>query len=369
MGKKKKRQKSDGETPDSQRRTKEAKISSRGEHSDIIADNSAVVNGSYLSLLNDSRSPINRDNHLNNNGTMAQIPQSMNGTCYSPYVNMPMGYPVSAMSLNNASTPMNMQQTNSTSVQTGANQNQTSKPVNYADLMDFLNSKFEDISTRLGKLESLEQKVGDIDNKISKLWSDLDKRVSKNEEKISDVREAVEAHDFDIEKTKDEVQSLKSENRRIKDEVVDMQAKAMMTNLIIGGIAEKQNETMEQTKECVIEYFKKDLKIPDEEIGDIKTNSVKRLGPKKNDKPRNILVVFQEVKMKDYVKSFKDNVDSKASGKYMHDQYPQEIVEQRRKLIPIMLKARKAKKDAFIKYNKLFVDGKLYTNGEFGKVA
>ncbi|XP_060569746.1 uncharacterized protein LOC132728137 [Ruditapes philippinarum] len=222
---------------------------------------------------------------------------------------------------------------------------------------------------KLGKLESLEQKVGDIDNKISKLWSDLDKRVSKNEEKISDVREAVEAHDFDIEKTKDEVQSLKSENRRIKDEVVDMQAKAMMTNLIIGGIAEKQNETMEQTKECVIEYFKKDLKIPDEEIGDIKTNSVKRLGPKKNDKPRNILVVFQEVKMKDYVKSFKDNVDSKASGKYMHDQYPQEIVEQRRKLIPIMLKARKAKKDAFIKYNKLFVDGKLYTNGEFGKVA
>ena len=53
----------------------------------------------------------------------------------------------------------------------------------------------------------------------------------------------------------------------------------------------------------------------------------------------------------------------------MHDQYPQEIVEERRRLIPIMLKARKAKKDAYIKYNKLFVDGKLNTNGEFGNVA
>ena len=310
MGKKKKRQKSDGETPESQRRTKEAKISIAGKHIDSNTDYSTASNGSYLSLLNDSSSPINRDYHLNNNCKMAQIPQSINNGCYSPYVNMPMGYPVS-MNLNNASTPVNMQQSNSTSTQTDANQNQTGKSVNYADLMEFLNKKFDDISNRLGRLESLEQKVGNIDNKLSRLWSDLDKRVSTNDEKITVVKETVEAHDFDIDKTKEEVQILKNENKRIKDEVVDMQAKSMMSNLIIGGIAEKQNETLEQTKEGVFDYFKNDLKIPEEEIEGIKTSSVKRLGTKRKDKPRNILVVFQDVKTKDFVKSFKGNVDSK----------------------------------------------------------
>ena len=47
-----------------------------------------------------------------------------------------------------------------------------------------INTKFDEICKRLKKLDTLVKKVNDIDVKVSKLWSDLDKHVSKNEEKI-----------------------------------------------------------------------------------------------------------------------------------------------------------------------------------------
>ena len=53
----------------------------------------------------------------------------------------------------------------------------------------------------------------------------------------------------------------------------------------------------------------------------------------------------------------------------MHDQFPPEFVAQRKRLIPIMKKARADHKEAYIKYNKLFVDGSIYTTGPYGTVA
>ena len=41
-------------------------------------------------------------------------------------------------------------------------------------------------------------------------------------------------------------------------------------------------------------------------------------------------------------------------------QYPQAIVEQRRRLVPVMNDARRRGKKACISYNKLYIDGALY---------
>ena len=71
-------------------------------------------------------------------------------------------------------------------------------------------------------------------------------------------------------------------------------------------------------------------------------------------------------KDKEYVKSFRANINE--TQYYIHDQYPPEIVEQRKNLLPILKKAKTDKKDAYIKYNKLFVGGNLYTDGPYGKV-
>lgn len=243
--------------------------------------------------------------------------------------------------------------------------------------MKFINDKFDAMSKRLDKLEVVEKKVSELDIKLNKLWDDLDKRVTKTADKLETVHEIVDIHEFDIEKTRESVSMLQAENKSLKESVADLQANSMACNLIIGGIKEDAgtineagatHETGEQTVEKVRAYLKDDLKIPETQVKTIGIESARRIGARRGNKPQNILVSFKDVKTKN-VKSFKENVDFKATGLFMHDQFPQEIVNQRKKLIPIMKKARADKKDAYIKYNKLIVDGEVYTDGKYGNIA
>lgn len=45
-------------------------------------------------------------------------------------------------------------------------------------------------------------------------------------------------------------------------------------------------------------------------------------------------------------------------------QFPAEVMSTRRQLVPIMLDVRKQGKDAFIKVDKLFINGRLFREGE-----
>ncbi|WAR17143.1 hypothetical protein MAR_031737 [Mya arenaria] len=111
------------------------------------------------------------------------------------------------------------------------------------------------MTKRLAKLETLEQKVVDVDSKLSKLLSDLDARVAKNAENLASIDQRVDVNDFNMDGVKQELQQLKSENSTLKETISDIQAKTMMNNLIIGGIPETGDgnfpETAEKTMEAV----------------------------------------------------------------------------------------------------------------------
>ena len=56
----------------------------------------------------------------------------------------------------------------------------------------------------------------------------------------------------------------------------------------------------------------------------------------------------------------------KDTGYYTHDQYPREVVQYRKKLLPLVKKAKDDNKDVYIRYNKLIVAGREYTGGKYG---
>ena len=92
------------------------------------------------------------------------------------------------------------------------------------------------MNKRLDKLDSLEKKVNDIDVKVSKLWSDLDKRVTRNAENITYVDNKTRATDIELENTKSNLAALQKQNDTLKETLNDMQSKSMINNLIVGGI-------------------------------------------------------------------------------------------------------------------------------------
>ena len=195
---------------------------------------------------------------------------------------------------------------------------------------------------------------------------ELDERVVKNAENITSITERVEMNDFEMEKAREEVQKLSEENGKLKQSLNDIQSKSMINNLIIGGIEESDQESETQLENSVRSFFSDQLKIPEEKGNDIQFERIHRTGVKRASKPRNIVAVFMSKRDKDYVKSMRPGLRDTVF--YMHDQYPTEILEQRKRLLPILKKAKSDNKDAYIKYNKLIIDGKIYTEGPYGKV-
>ena len=147
---------------------------------------------------------------------------------------------------------------------------------------------------------------------------------------------------------------------------MDIQSKSMMNNLVIGGIEEEQNETPIMVESSVKQFLCDDVQITTDKVESITFDRLQRTGKKFPNKTRKIVAVFKDSKDKEFVKTHRLQLEN--SQKFMHDQYPPEIVEQRRKLVPILIKAKKDNKTAYIRYNKLIIDGREYTDGVYGKV-
>lgn len=92
------------------------------------------------------------------------------------------------------------------------------------ELMKFINDKFYAMSKRLDKLEVVEKKVSEFDIKLNKLWADLDRRVTKNADKLETVHDVVDTHEFDIGRNRESVSKLQEENKSLKESVADLQA-------------------------------------------------------------------------------------------------------------------------------------------------
>lgn len=102
------------------------------------------------------------------------------------------------------------------------------------------------------------------------------------------------------------------------------------------------------------------LKLPLDSVNRIAFHHVHRLGAKVNatGKPRAIVAKFEHFTQKELVKSKAKEL--KGTNFSIYDQYPKEIQDRRRILLPIMKNYREQGKRASLSVDKLYVDGVLY---------
>ena len=178
-----------------------------------------------------------------------------------------------------------------------------------AELMEYLSRKFDEVHQRLGKLDLLEKRVEDIDSKVTKLWSDLDARVKSNAANVTRIDNQSKQTDSQLKDAQKEISSLREQNKSIKNSLNDIQSKAMINNLIIGGVEEVPFETEEQTRDKLGVFFRDDLQVPEVRLKNMKVDRVQRIGPRLPNKPRKILAAFADNHDKNYVKSFRKNIE------------------------------------------------------------
>lgn len=234
------------------------------------------------------------------------------------------------------------------------------------------------ISDLSQKLQNIDTSVKNISNKIDRVESKLHATIRTVDAMSTDVREirqqvtglenSIQFQSTTIDELSDtnlqyeaKLQVLEScvdESRRVnatlQEDILDLKTRSMRDNLVFYNIPEKMNEDAEET---IREFCATKLDMRDT-IDDIKIDRAHRMGKRYDNKTRPFVVKFNYFKDKEYIKHRAFKLRGSRFG--ISDQYPMEIRERRKQLLPILKEAKEQGKRANLVVDKLFIDGRQY---------
>ena len=243
-----------------------------------------------------------------------------------------------------------------------------SNPSN-TEILSFLvriEKKISEVDLKLKKLEVLEEKVEQIDKKvesvekeITSMWAYVKKNGEKYDEKTKHLDERLEGVEFSNNESFEKLESLAKENELLKESLVYVQSQSMRNNLVICNIEERQSE---DTESIVRDFLVQKLKIAQDTVNQIQIERAHRIGPLKSGnengarQARKIVCKFTLFKERELVRKAKKNLYG--TSYYIHEQFPQEIIAKRKKLVPKMKDAIKNGNKAWLVYDTLYVNSK-----------
>ncbi|XP_052812861.1 uncharacterized protein LOC128240302 [Mya arenaria] len=231
------------------------------------------------------------------------------------------------------------------------------------DLMDFMKNMGEKLSVmekKLNKIETLERKVMDFEKDIKKIWVALEDRVKRTDERVGKLEDKVDSVDVEAAQMADRMATLEKQREELRDDVAYLKSQSMRNNLIFTNIPEDNstgNESAEVTEDKLRQHLQDTLKLAKETVESIRFERVHRSpGQPVPGRIRNIVAKFTFFKDREVVRRQWKHLAG--TGRQMYEQFPPEVLDKRRRLVPKMKDARKEGKRSWIVYDTLYVDGK-----------
>jgi len=241
---------------------------------------------------------------------------------------------------------------------------QVSQPLN-SEIMSFLrsmnqamNNKFSSITTQLETLNKLETKVNGIESELCKLWNVVQENNKIQSEKLNKIAENVSSLEFALAESQSAISKLQQEKSELSETLNYMQAQSMRNNLIFSGINESSSEKPDDTERLLRSFIVENLKIPQDDVKCINLERVHRIGVRQSGNqphPRPIVAKFSLFKDRESVRKSGWNLNG--TNFYVSEQFPKDVADRRRSLMPAFRKARADGKKAWLSYDKLYIDG------------
>ena len=237
-----------------------------------------------------------------------------------------------------------------------------------------INSKITSLDTRLTgnetAVKTLQRTVSDLEesrNFDAAIVESVKKATETNAQNIS--KHNLEQTSANVKLTNDlkhvhdtlqnTMANITSENIQLKEEIVDLKARSMRDNLLFFNFAEQK--THRKTESCInkiYDFCEWELNMQNVREN-VKIDRAHRIGPYKPNKVRPIVAKFNFYQDKELIKrKAAEKLQNSKLG--VGDQFPKEIQQRRRTLIPVMKTAQRNGHTAILSYDKLYVDGKLY---------
>ena len=232
------------------------------------------------------------------------------------------------------------------------------------DFFSIIIQRLDSLDSKLSQLDSIQKSVKGISSRIDK----MEQRIKHNEEKVKELEEVkkFDASIFeDMSNKQKEIDSVLSKvgkiekvqndnEKRLHEDVIDLKCRSMRDNLVFYRI---QEETGEQCEEKILSFMENELKI-DNAKSEIKLHRVHRIGEAKRGYTRPIVAKFAYYPDREKVRKSARNLKNTIYA--LSEQFPKEIIERRKALIPVMKEARKNGKLANLVVDKLYIDNQLY---------
>lgn len=237
--------------------------------------------------------------------------------------------------------------------------------------MESLNAKLDKLLDQVGHITTLQSDIAALNTTVKSLESEL--KTASND--ITDIKTSVEFGNTTANEAKETAKSSKAEcvtmqnnidkleleNARLRKEhnklftrVVSLESYGRRDNLLVFGIQEAPGENV---LDKIQNLFTKDLKI--DNALDIRIVRSHRLGPPKKGFHRPIIIRFHYFGDRQLVWGKRSKL--KGQSVWLAEDFPQEVMEARKQMLPFLKAAWSAGKKATMLVDKLLIDGKTYT--------
>lgn len=191
-----------------------------------------------------------------------------------------------------------------------------------------------------------------MDNKVSSMETKLN-NLEHSREFDSKTIDDMQGRQREIEKMLKDMKKLEDEQ---KERLIDLQCRQMRDNLIFYNINDERDESDQLCTDKLLDLFENDLKI--ENARAVRMDRAHRLGRYNPSKTRPIIAKFCFYQEREIVRKAAKNLEG--SQYSISQQYPKEIMERRRALVPTLKRLKAEGKRANISVDKLYVEGRLY---------
>ena len=214
---------------------------------------------------------------------------------------------------------------------------------------------------KLEKLDTLEKKVCEVDGDMKKLWNFVHDQLKENKDSITKISDRIDTFEFALGTAHEQITQLNSDKKRMQDSILYLQSQSMRNNLVFSGITEDNHENPEATEVKVRHFMVDKLKIAQDIVDGFQLERVHRMGSNSSGtyataRPRNVVAKFLHFKDRETVRRARMNL--KGTGYFVNEQFPKEISDRRRELLPKMHQAKRDGKTSWLSYDTLYIDGR-----------
>ena len=246
--------------------------------------------------------------------------------------------------------------------------------------------RLSSIETSVSKLSSIEYEISHMRSDLSKLQLDnatISRRITEverscqmisnmyddasksNSEIHNNVSQLQTDHSSLNSKVEENVSRFQDRCDTLKDELLELKARSMQSNLVFYGLAEAPKGESDNTESKLKDFLSHELDLEDPNIVDsIVFDRVHRLGRPRHDQnvnPRPIVAKFERYRERELIKEAGRTLNDKDVGYKIREQFPPEIEARRKLLYPVMRSyQRDPKNRVALVRDKLYINNKLY---------